>query len=204
MGKIGQNEQVPLQARQGHGNRWLACLAGAWALCLGLSGPVAAQTLAQATATSAEVSPWDAPEPWRTDRFYVQTSVYTLHYNPTPEHVNQQNLLNLEWRFNSFAAGGQWLAGLALFANSFGQSSQYLYGGWLVRPFDELQPLYFKITAGALHGYKGEYQNKIPFNSSGVAPAILPSVGYCYKRVCSELVLFGNSGLMVTLGVTLP
>ena len=53
-------------------------------------------------------------------------------------------------------------------------------------------------------GASVRYQNKIPFNSSGVAPAILPSVGYCYKRVCSELVLFGNSGLMVTLGVTLP
>ena len=95
MGKIGQNKQVPLQARQGHGNRWLACLAGAWALCLGLSGPVAAQTEAQATATSAEVSPWDAPEPWRPDRFSLQTSVYTLPYNTTPQHVNQQHLLNL-------------------------------------------------------------------------------------------------------------
>lgn len=204
MGKIAHHKHAPLHAHWGCGNSRLSCLAVASALCVGLSGQATAQTQAQAPAPVVDVSPWDAPEPWRTDRFYLQTSVYTLHYNPTPEHVNQQNLLNLEWRFNSFAAGGQWLAGLALFANSFGQSSQYLYGGWLVRPFDELQPLYFKITAGALHGYKGEYQNKIPFNSSGVAPAILPSVGYCYKRVCSELVLFGNSGLMVTLGVTLP
>jgi len=41
-------------------------------------------------------------------------------------------------------------------------------------------------------------------NSSGFAPAILPSVGYCYNRICSELVLFGAAGAMLTLGVTLP
>ena len=204
MGNIGQETHVPQPSLRGRGYPGLSCLVAASALWFGVPGPAAAQPQDPTSAAAPTVSAWDAPEPWRTDRFYLQTSIYTLHYNPTPEHVNQQNLLNLEWRFNSFAAGGQWLAGLALFANSFGQSSQYLYGGWLVRPFDGLQPLYFKITAGALHGYKGEYQNKIPFNSSGVAPAILPSVGYCYSRVCSELVLFGNSGLMVTLGVTLP
>jgi hypothetical protein len=182
----------------------LAGIGACLALTMGFSVPLGAQTTEQPASAPPVASPWDAPEPWRTDRFYLQTSVYTLHYNPTPEHVNQQKLLNAEWRFNSFAAGGQWLAGMAFFNNSFGQASQYLYGGWLVRPFESAQPLYLKITAGALHGYKGEYQNKIPFNSSGVAPAILPSIGYCYSRVCTELILFGNSGLMVTLGVTVP
>ncbi|HRL74969.1 MAG TPA: hypothetical protein PK440_00355 [Candidatus Accumulibacter phosphatis] len=55
-----------------------------------------------------------------------------------------------------------------------------------------------------MHGYKGQYQDKIPFNGSGYAPAIVPAVGYCYQRVCSELVLFGTAGAMLTLGVTLP
>ncbi len=165
--------------------------------------PSIAQTPAP-VAPAAESSPWSAREPWRTDRFYLQTSVATRHFSPSPDHVNNQKLVNAEWRFNSFAASGQWLAGAALFDNSFGQSSQYVYGGWLVRPFEGLQPLYFKITAGALHGYKGQYKDKIPFNSSGVAPAILPSMGYCFNRVCSELVLFGGAGMMLTLGVTLP
>ena len=204
MGKIKQNKRSPRGAAGAKISYWLACVSACLPLTLGIGATARAQTTDQPAPTPAAQSVWDAPEPWRTDRFYFQTSVYTRHFHPTPEHVNQQNLLNLEWRFKSFAAGGQWLAGLAFFDNSFGQSSQYIYGGWLVRPFDDLQPLYFKITAGALHGYKGEHQNKIPFNSSGVAPAILPSVGYCYSRVCSELVLFGNSGLMVTLGVTLP
>ena len=181
-------------------------LAGvALVLCFGVG--IVKPSIAQAPAPevpSAEASPWSAPEPWRTDRFYFQTSVATVHFSPTPEHVNKQDLVNGEWRFNSFAATGQWLAGAAFFKNSFGQPSQYVYGGWLVRPFDSLQPLYFKITAGALHGYKEPYENKIPFNSSGVAPAIVPSMGYCFNRVCSELVLFGGAGIMLTLGVTLP
>lgn len=153
---------------------------------------------------TSEASVWDAPEPWRTDRMYFQTSVATVHFSPSPEHDNTQQLVNLEWRFQDRPRYGQWVAGFAAFDNSFGQSSQYAYAGWLARPFDGLQPLYFKITAGVLHGYKGEYQDKIPYNSSGYAPAILPSMGYCINRFCSELVLFGNSGAMLTLGITLP
>src|SRR4051794_1536041 len=30
---------------------------------------------------AATPSIWDAPEPWRTDRFYLETSVYTKHFN---------------------------------------------------------------------------------------------------------------------------
>lgn len=172
------------------------------ALLLGVvfAAPAAAQTAAPA----AEASPWSAPEPWRTDRFYFQTSVATTHFSADPNHVDKQDLLNLEWRFDRYWAGGQWLAGGATFKNSFGQQSQYVYGGWLARPVASAQPLYFKITAGALHGYKPPYDEKIPFNQSGVAPAIVPSAGYCYKRFCSELVLFGTAGAMLTFGVTLP
>ena len=61
-----------------------------------------------------------------------------------------------------------------------------------------------KVAAGILHGYTGEFQNKIPLNSSGVAPAIVPSVGYCINRFCSELVVFGTAGVLVTVGVTVP
>lgn len=168
------------------------------------SPPTPASTPAAASAPAAEPSPWDAPEPWRTDRFYLQTSLYTLHFDPSDDHVNQQYLVDLEYRYNKSWLEGQWLAGAAFFSNSFGQQSQYVYGGLLWRPFVEAQPLYFKLTAGLLHGYKAPYDEKIPFNDSGVAPAILPSMGYCYQRYCSELILFGTAGLMVTLGVTLP
>ena len=144
-------------------------------------------------------SPWDAPEPWRTDRFYLETSVYTKHFNSDPNHDDHQNLILFEWNITE-----QWLFGASVFDNSFGQSSQYVYGGYRFRPFETLQPLYFKISAGIVHGYSGEYQNKIPLNSSGFAPVIVPSVGYCINRFCSELVIFGTAGMLITVGVTIP
>ena len=42
------------------------------------------------------------------------------------------------------------------FTNSFGQFSQYLYGGLKWRPIAEHQPFYVKLSAGVLHGYSGE------------------------------------------------
>ena len=144
-------------------------------------------------------SVWNAPEPWRTDRFYLATSLYTKHFHYNPAHDDHQKLIQGEWNVTT-----QWLAGLSLFDNSFGQPTQYLYAGYRIRPFDSVQPLYFKLTAGLVHGYKDQYQNKIPFNNAGVAPVIIPSVGYCVNRFCSEAVLFGAAGMMITFGVTLP
>ncbi len=151
------------------------------------------------TEQAAEVSAWDAPEPWRTDRFFLATSVYTKHFHYNPAHDDHQNLIQGEWNMTE-----HWLAGAALFDNSFGQPTQYVYGGYRFRPLEELQPLYLKVTAGLVHGYSGQYQNKIPFNNSGVAPVIIPSVGYCVNRFCSEVVFFGAAGAMVTFGVTIP
>ena len=144
-------------------------------------------------------SAWDAPEPWRTDRFYLGTSLYTTHFQYDPAHDNHQELIQAEGNINE-----QWLIGASMFDNSFGQPTQYVYGGYRFRPFENLQPLYIKLTAGLFHGYTGQYQNKIPYNTLGVAPAIVPSVGYCLSRFCSEIVLFGAAGAMVTFGVTIP
>jgi|GEM_PF-651099 hypothetical protein len=144
-------------------------------------------------------SAWSAPEPWRTDRFYLGTSIYTRHFNYDAAHDNHQELIQGEWNITE-----RWLVGASLFDNSFGQPTQYVYGGYRWRPFDKLQPLYLKFTAGLVHGYTGQYQNKIPNNSSGIAPVIIPSVGYCLSRFCSEIVIFGAAGAMVTIGVTIP
>ena len=152
------------------------------------------------TAQPASIaSAWDAPEPWRTDRFYLETSVYTRHFHYDAAHDDHQNLVLGEWNITE-----QWLVGASFFHNSFGQSSQYVYGGFRFRPFEDLQPLYFKVSAGLVHGYTGEYQDKIPLNNSGIAPVIVPSVGYCFNRYCSELVIFGTAGLLITVGVTIP
>ena len=162
------------------------------------SQPTHAPTLFSSLETSG-VSPWEAPEPWRTDRFYLETSLYTRHFHYDPAHNNRQNLILGEWNLNR-----EWLAGAALFKNSFGQTSQYVYGGYRLRPVENMQPLYVKLSAGLVHGYTGQYQGKIPFNGAGIAPVVVPSVGYCLNRFCAEFVVFGAAGTLVTIGVTLP
>jgi len=169
--------------------------------CIGTFAPVFAQdNAASVEAASVPSAATELPgEPWRTDRFLVETSLYTHHFHYDPAHVNHQKLVLGEWNVTE-----QWLVGGALFDNSFGQSSQYVYGGFRFRPIADLQPFYVKLSAGLVHGYSGEYRDKIPFNHSGVAPVIVPSIGYCYSRLCSELVVFGGAGLLVTFGVTIP
>ena len=138
-------------------------------------------------------------EPWRTDRFYLETSVYTHHWHYDPAHVDHQDLILGEWNITQ-----NWLVGASYFKNSFGQPSEYVYGGYRFRPFETVQPLYFKVSAGLVHGYKEPYQDKIPFNGSGIAPVIIPSVGYCINRFCGELAVAGTASIVLMLGVTLP
>jgi len=178
---------------------WLALLA------LGLAWGVAH---AQSTEPSlglvwADKKAWEAPEPWRTDRFSVQIATGTIHFSPDDAH-QQSSGVDMEYRFNEHWLEGQWIGGLALFTNSFGQFSQYLYGGLQWRPVAEHQPFYLKLTAGVIHGYHGQYQDKIPFNSTGFAPGIVPGAGYCWNRYCAEFILLGFAALQFTIGATLP
>ncbi len=129
-------------------------------------------------------------------QWLLQTSIYTSHFNPSPEHINNQRLLNLEYR-----RPDRWLVGAAAFDNSYGQPSQYVYIGKLWRPFEPAPLVHIKLTGGLLHGYKDEYRDKIPMNSNGVAPAILPAIGLSGKHLHSEFILFGTSGAMITAGV---
>jgi hypothetical protein len=146
---------------------------------------------------------WDASEPWRTDRFYFQYAYYTLHFHYDPAH-QQSYLFDSEYHFQETWLGGQWIAGVALFQNSFGQFSEYVFGGLQWRPIEDHQPFYVKLTAGPLHGYEGQYKNKLPYNNSGVAPAVIPGIGYCVKRYCGEFVLLGANAALFTIGVTIP
>ncbi|WP_026144975.1 hypothetical protein [Pseudomonas asplenii] len=126
--------------------------------------------------------------------WYAQTSLYSRHYSPAPEHNNRQDLLGLERH-----DGSGWLYGAATFRNSFSQRSYYGYVG---KRFDSARyPLYAKVTGGLLQGYRGEYRDKIPLNRLGVAPVIIPSVGAHYGPVATELVLLGFNAAMITTGV---
>ena len=147
-----------------------------------------------------DVVPLEMRDPARgkSNVWYLQTSVYTHHFHADPAHLNHQRLVDIEyWRDDG------WLGGFAMFRNSFGQPTQYLFVGKRWRPLDSLPGAYLRVTGGLLHGYKGEYRDRIPFNSRGVAPVILPGIGYSGRRFASELVFFGTNGLMLTVGVFL-
>nr|WP_240618414.1 hypothetical protein [Halomonas heilongjiangensis] len=156
------------------------------ALALAAAGPVAAE----------EGSSWP-PKP-ELSHVLVQTSLYTHHHSPDPEHTNQQDLVSVELHNPQ-----RWLTGAAWFKNSFDQDSLYLYVGREFPFWKPAESVTFraKLTAGALHGYRGEYRDKIPFNRYEIAPAALPSVGVQWGRVESDLILFGTAGLLVTAGV---
>ena len=126
--------------------------------------------------------------------WYAQTSVYTRHYSPDPEHNNHQDLIGIE---RNQASG--WVFGGATFRNSFRQRSNYAYAG---KRFDSADyPVYVKLTGGLLQGYRGDYKDKIPLNHFGVAPVIIPSVGTHYGPLGAELVFLGANAAMVTTGV---
>lgn len=139
-----------------------------------------------------------APVAWagEGDSWYLQTSVFTRHWNHDPQHNNHQDLIGVE---RNRADG--WVWGGATFRNSFRQRSNYVYAG---KRFDlDDSPFYFKVTGGAIQGYHGKYRDKIPLNRYGVAPAVIPSVGAQVGRFASEFVVLGNSAGMINLGVHL-
>ena len=197
---VGRTTGRRLRRRPESWRSWLL------ALCVLVGAPTSSaqtSTTVEAAEAAKPASPWDAPEPWRTDRFYVMTSLYTWHFHYDSDH-KQAAVLNVEYRFKERWLEGQWFGGGSLFTNSFGQFSQYVYGGLLWRPIEKHQPFFLKLSAGVVHGYSGEYQDKIPFNSSGFAPAIIPSAGYCINRYCGELILLGANAMLFGVGVTLP
>ena len=130
------------------------------------------------------------------EKRYLFTSLYTKHYDPEPDHNNDQNMLGFE---NEYENNRLW--GLAMFDNSFGQESEYLYVGQKWRAF-ESDNWYYKVTGGLLHGYEEPHEDKIPLNDFGVAPVIIPSIGYRNKAFFAEFVQLGLSAGMVTVGVS--
>ncbi len=134
--------------------------------------------------------------PYSPYNLILSTSVATRHFDPSPEHNNDQHLINLEWNYDK-----QYIVGAAAFKNSYRQDTQLVYWGAKFRPLDSTPDLYVKVVGGLIHGYKDQYQDNIPFNKYGTAPVILPAVGYCYKHLCSEVIVFGTAGAMWTAGV---
>jgi len=135
-------------------------------------------------------------------RYSLMFSPYTIHFNPSPEHRHVW-LVGLERREPPNA-----VAGAAFFSNSFGQPSVFLY------PFGKTYPgpirvasvtavpeqWYVKWAAGLLYGYKGAYEDKVPFNRDGLSPGIIVSLGRNITEQSQvQLNLLGVNGLMFQL-----
>jgi hypothetical protein len=162
---------------------------------LAVATPLLSPPLAQAQETEV-VQPWfSLPDDWTVRQWTLHKSLYTKHWDPVPEHNNNQNLLGVELGFDR-----RWVAGAALMDNSFDQPSQLLFVGryW---PLFGSEHFYGKLMAGLLHGYKAPYEDKIPLNQLGVAPVIIPSLGFNYRMLVLEGAFGGLAALKVTIGV---
>ncbi|AXY43869.1 MULTISPECIES: hypothetical protein [unclassified Halomonas] len=160
-----------------------------------------APLLAPSAALAEEAGGWrerlDWPPALELSHVLVQTSLYTDHFSPDPEHTNNQRLIGVELHNPDL-----WFTGAARFKNSFNQDSIYLYVGRELPMWESGDTrIRAKLSAGALHGYRGEYRDKIPFNRYEIAPAILPTLGVSWKRLEADLIVFGAAGLMVSAGV---
>ena len=185
-----------------HGvQRWLLALCAAAALFVHAPIVMAQSTPSTTPATSATPAQPANPDAWLRDgdRFFVQYGFYTKHRSYSPEHVDHNHAVNIEIQSNYDRVWGadKTLFGVAIFRNSFGQPSQWLYWGqqWDINPY-----VYTKVSAGLLHGYKGKYRDKIPFNKLGVAPGIIPAVGLRFKGVTLEGTLLGTNAVMFSVG----
>ena len=90
--------------------------------------------------------------------------------------------------------------GAAIFDNSYYQESQLLYAGksWNLPGSDSW---YLKLTGGLLHGCEEPYEDKIPFNGLGIAPVIIPALGFRYRWLVAEANLGGLAVVTFTAGV---
>lgn len=134
--------------------------------------------------------------PAQDKRWDLTLSPYTLHWGAqTPEH--KQVILGSLDR----AVAGNRLCGMSLFSNSFGQPTMYVYVGQRWDPLFDDSKWFAKVTAGIFYGYVGKYKDKVPFNSNGFSPGIIPSIGYAFSpNDSAQVLILGNAGLMFAYG----
>lgn len=201
-GVAGWRRQRPPQRQVQHQDASLRVAGKGRSLHQGLAGLLLSSSLlALSPVMAGEAGDWRERLNWpprmELDHVLVQTSLHTTHFSPKPEHNNNQRLIGVELHNPEL-----WFAGFARFKNSFSQDTHYLYVGREL-PIWESGDIRVraKLTAGGLHGYRGEYRDKIPFNRYGIAPVILPTLGVRWNRLEADLIAFGTAGMMVTTGL---
>ena len=142
-----------------------------------------------------------ASDPYDGGRLTFVFGPYVHHYSYDVNHTNTPWLTGFEWTPPESWLGLEY--GAVYFRNSFGQPSVYAYAGrrWFAGS-DEQGP-YLKVTAGPLYGYRGQYENKVPFNHDGLAAAIIPGLGYQYHKLDVQFVFLGTAALLLTFGYDL-
>ncbi len=157
--------------------------------------------LAAAVALALSLTPCAARAQWLAegDQFRITYGPLAYHFSNSSEHVPYNHLLGFElvttrW---TFWKADRSTAGFAAFDNSFGQFSQYVWFGqeWDWRRFAG-GDVFVSVTAGLLHGYKDEHRDKIPFNSAGIAPVIIPSLGIRWGRFSLQATVLGTNGFL--------
>jgi hypothetical protein len=135
---------------------------------------------------------------------WLMASPYSIHFEPSPEHRHVW-LLGYERREPSDK-----IYGVALFSNSFGQPSTYIYpwgqtimGPLRLRDTTVLPDKWFlKWSAGLLYGYKGAYKDKVPLNHKGFSPGVIVSLGREFDQTMQvQMNLLGANGLMFQFNV---
>jgi hypothetical protein len=133
------------------------------------------------------------------DQLRLSYGPWAYHFDHSDEHVRFNHLLGIEllttrW---TFWKADRAMIGFAAFDNSFGQFSQY---GWYGLEWDLTRfaggDVYVNVTAGLLHGYRDEHRDKIPFNSAGIAPVVIPSAGIRWGRFALFATVLGTNGFL--------
>lgn len=150
---------------------------------------------AMATAPAATRAEWLVAG----DQLRVTYGPWAYHFSHSDEHADFNHLVGVELLTRRWTFWGAERAtiGLALFDNSFGQFSQYLSFGqewdlWRLGP----GRVYVNVSVGLLHGYKEPYENKIPFNQFGIAPAAIPTLGWRYGPFALTASALGTNGFL--------
>ena len=163
------------------------------ALCLLTNAQ--AQGLTDWRPCPASLADADAPEPPNGTRWELTLSPYTHHWNYNPDH--RPVFLGALDR----TVAGNRFCGLALFRNSFGQPAAFGYVGQRWDGIGGHAKLFAKVSAGFIYGYRGKYQDKISYNHYGVAPAIIPAIGYEFdKNESVQAMVLGRAGILFAYG----
>ncbi|MDR2852758.1 MAG: ABC transporter ATP-binding protein [Burkholderiaceae bacterium] len=147
---------------------------------------------APAPGTSARATAYGDDALWSTPWEFTLSPFTTYHWSRDPTH-KPVILIGLE----KHPPSSNWFWGAVFFTNSFGQPTVFAYYGYEWDRLFGWQNVYAKIAAGAMYGYVGKYQHKVPLNYKGLSPGIVPTIGYHFgSRDAVQVSVLGTAGLL--------